>query len=127
MLGAKNVAAMIAVRDLDVARRFYEDTIGLSAVQESPETVVYKSGDGFVVVYPSQYAGTNKATAAAWSAGSDFDAVIDDLRGKGVAFEHYDELPGVTREGDVHKFDDGKAAWFRDPDGNILSIVDQAM
>jgi catechol 2,3-dioxygenase-like lactoylglutathione lyase family enzyme len=126
MLGSKNVAAMLAVCDLAAARSFYENTLGLTAVEEGDDAVVYKSGDGFAVVYPSQYAGTNKATAAAWSVGEDFDRILDDLRGKKVQFEHYD-LPGTTREGDVHTFGEIRAAWFKDPDGNILSIVDPPM
>jgi catechol 2,3-dioxygenase-like lactoylglutathione lyase family enzyme len=127
MLGGKNVAAMLAVRDLGAARDFYENTLGLTPVQESADAVVYQSGSGFAVVYPSQYAGSNKATAASWSVGGDFDSVLDGLRSKGVAFEHYDDLPGVSRDGDVHLFDDIRGAWFKDPDGNILSIIDQQM
>ena len=57
--------------------------------------------------------------------GGNFDAVIDDLRGKGVDFEHYDDLPGTTRDGDIHTMDGMRGVWFKDPDGNILSIVDQ--
>lgn len=127
MLGGKNVAAMLAVRDLGAARDFYENTLGLTAVQESADAVVYQCGSGFAVVYPSQYAGTNKATAAGWSVGGDFDSILDGLQAKGVAFEHYDDLPGVSRDGDVHTFDGLRGAWFKDPDGNILSIIDQQM
>ena len=79
-----------------------------------------------MLVYPSEYAGTNKATAAAWAVGDDFDAIVEELRSKGVSFEHYD-LPDTTREGDVHIADDFKAVWFKDPDGNILNLVNQTM
>ena len=75
-----------------------------------------------VLVYASEYAGTNQATAASWAVGDDLDAIVDDLRGKGVAFEHYDDLPETTREGDVHVMGDFKAVWFKDPDGNILNL-----
>ena len=53
--------------------------------------------------------------------------IVDDLRAKGVSFEHYDDLPDTTRDGDVHSFGDSKGVWFKDPDGNILSLVNQAM
>jgi hypothetical protein len=73
-------------------------------------------------VYKSQYAGTNKATAVTWTVGEELDDIVRALKGKGVRFEHYD-LPGMTRKGDVHVAGEMKAAWFKDPDGNILSLV----
>jgi hypothetical protein len=80
-----------------------------------------------VLVYLSNYAGTNQATAATWAVGDDFDSIVESLRGKGVTFERYDDLPDTTREGDVHLIGDLKAVWFKDPDGNILNLVNQAM
>jgi hypothetical protein len=86
--------------------------------------VIYRSGNTRVLVYASEYAGTNEGTAASWTVGGDFDAILDELRNKGVTFEHY-ALPGTTREGDVHVMGDLRAAWFKDPDGNILNVVSQ--
>jgi catechol 2,3-dioxygenase-like lactoylglutathione lyase family enzyme len=126
MLGSKNAAATLAVSDLDRARDFYENTLGLEAVQEPPGAILYKSGDSVVLVYPSEYAGTNQATAASWAVGDDFDQIVQDLKSKGVTFEQYD-LPETTREGDVHLMGDFKAVWFKDPDGNILNLIDQTM
>jgi len=126
MLGGKDAGATLAVSDLQRARDFYESTLGLTAVQEQPGGVLYKSGNSLVLVYPSEYAGTNKATAAAWAVGEDFDAIVEELRSKGVSFEHYD-LPDTRREGDVHITEDFKAVWFKDPDGNILNLVNQTM
>lgn len=127
MLGDKNVAAALAVSDMQRAREFYEGTLGLEPLQEDPGSVLYRSGTSVVLVYPSEYAGTNRATAAAWAVGDDFDAVVEGLRGKGVTFERYDDLPDVTREGDVHLIGDSKGVWLKDPDGNILSVVDMQM
>lgn len=124
MLGKHDVGATIAVSDLSVARPFYEEALGLEVSMEMGDAVIYSSGSSRLLVYRSEYAGTNKATAATWSAGPDFDEVIGDLDGKGVPFEHYD-LPGTTREGHVHTMDGMRGVWVRDPDGNILSIVDQ--
>ena len=126
MLEGKDAGATLAVSDLQRARDFYENTLGLALVQEQPGGILYKSGNSVVLVYPSEYAGTNKATAAAWAVGDDFDAIVEELRSKGVSFEHYD-LPDTTREGDVHIADDFKAVWFKDPDGNILNLVNQTM
>lgn len=123
MLGDKDAAANIAVKDLEKAKKFYEDTLGLTQVDaEGQEVIVYKSGNTKVNVYRSQYAGTNKATAVTWMVGEDIEGVVKQLKAKGIAFEHYDML-GVTREGDVHVAGNMKVAWFKDPDGNILNIA----
>jgi catechol 2,3-dioxygenase-like lactoylglutathione lyase family enzyme len=127
MLGGKNVAAALAVSDLDRARTFYEGTLGLESMQEDPGSILYRSGTSMVLVYTSEYAGTNRATAATWAVGHDFDGIVEGLRAKGVAFERYDDLPDVVREGDVHLIGDFKGVWLKDPDGNILSLVNMAM
>ena len=126
MLGGKDAAATLAVSDLDQARQFYENILGLTPLQEPPGAVLYKSGNSVVLVYPSEFAGTNQATAATWAVGDDFDAIVEDLRSKGVTFEQYD-LPDMTREGDVHRLGDSRAVWFKDPDGNILNLIDETM
>ena len=122
LLGDRPAIANIAVKDLDVAREFYEDTLGLAPVgDEGNEVIMFRSGDSTINVYRSEYAGTNKATALTWDVGSDLEQVMDALHAKGVAFEHYD-MPGLTREGDVHVAGSLKVAWFKDPDGNILNV-----
>ncbi len=122
MLGDKDAAANIAVRDLETAKRFYQNTLGLAQVSvEGQEAIVFKSGNSTVIVYRSQYAGTNQATAITWVVGEDIEEVVQQLKAKGITFEHYD-MPGVTREGDFHVAGDMKVAWFKDPDGNILNI-----
>jgi catechol 2,3-dioxygenase-like lactoylglutathione lyase family enzyme len=129
MLGDSPSIATIAVKDINAASRFYEDTLGLSRLEGSPDpsAVMYRTGNSAVLVYQSSYAGTNQATYASWAVGDDIEEVIDGLKSKGVSFEQYDNLPGVTREGDVHVMDGLKSAWFKDPDGNILNIVNQSM
>ena len=123
MMGDKEAMATIAVRDLAKARAFYEGKLDLKVADtEGSEVVAYASGKSKVLVYVSQYAGTNKATAATWNVGEDVEKIVQALKAKGVSFEHYD-MPGVTRKGDVHVTGDVRVAWFKDPDGNILSIV----
>jgi catechol-2,3-dioxygenase len=122
MLADKDVMATIAVKDLGVAKRFYEGTLGLKPMNsQQPEVVTYKSGNSVVLVYKSRYAGTNQATALTWVAGADVPTLVRELKDKGVKFEHYD-MPGFILEGDVHVGHGMKVAWFKDPDGNILSI-----
>ena len=122
MLGDTNAVATLAVKDLGKAARFYEETLGLSrAGTEDDEVIMFESGDTTINVYRSSFAGTNKATALTWAV-DDVDDVVRTLKRKGVKFEHYD-LPDTRREGDVHVSGDMKVAWFKDPDGNILSVA----
>jgi catechol 2,3-dioxygenase-like lactoylglutathione lyase family enzyme len=123
MLQGKDAAATLAVSDLDRARGFYENTLGLTAVYEDPGGILDKSGNSVILVYPSEFAGTNQATAATWAVGDDFDAIVSGLAESGTTFERYDDLPETTRDGDVHTLGDLKAVWFKDPDGNILNLV----
>jgi len=125
MLGKINAAANIAVRDIAVARKFYEDTLGLAQVDaEGDEVIVMKSGDTLINVYRSQFAGTNKATAVTWTVGDKIEDIVGALRAKGVAFQHYD-MPDTKLEGDIHVGHGMKVAWFKDPDGNILNLIDR--
>jgi catechol 2,3-dioxygenase-like lactoylglutathione lyase family enzyme len=122
MLANENAVATLAVTDLARAKQFYEGKLGLTPIDsEGDEVVVFKCGDTKINVYRSRYAGTNAATALTWSV-NDVDATVRELKDKGVSFEHYD-MPGVKQQGDIHVAGDMKAAWFKDPDGNILSVV----
>ena len=122
MLGKAAATPMIAVKDLDRARKFYEDTLGLSEVDDFGEGFMLKSGETTFNVYRSEFAGTNKATALTF----DVDDIGDEVRAlkdKGIAFEHY-ELEGLTPKGDIYEGEGMKTAWFKDPDGNILSLME---
>ena len=123
MLSDKDAAANIAVKNLETARKFYQDTLGLTQVgAEGQELIVFRSGNSSINVYQSQYAGTNQATAVTWVVGENVEDVVQALKAKGVTFEHYD-MPDMKREGDVHIAGNMKVTWFKDPDGNILNIV----
>jgi catechol 2,3-dioxygenase-like lactoylglutathione lyase family enzyme len=123
MLSDKDAMVTIAVKDMKAAGRFYEETLGLKPVRDAqPGSLVYKGGSGTIFVYESTYAGTNQATAVTWIVGKDLEKIVEDLRAKGVRFEHYD-LPNTTRQGDVHVSGDNKLAWFKDLDGNIHALA----
>src|SRR5688572_8243150 len=115
--------ATVAVKDIKAARKFYEGTLGLKVIDgEEPSALAFKTGSGRLLVYESQFAGTNKATAATWTVGVDVEDLVRSLKAKGVVFEHYD-FPGMKRTGDLHVAGDMKVAWFKDPDGNIHSLI----
>ena len=121
MLTDRDAVATVAVKNLETAKRFYETTLGLTKEMENEEVIAFKTGRSRLFVYRSQYAGTNKATAATWVA-EEVDDLVRTLKSRGVNFEHYD-LPNMTRQGDIHVAGTMRAAWFKDPDGNIFSLV----
>jgi catechol 2,3-dioxygenase-like lactoylglutathione lyase family enzyme len=123
MLKSANVMPTVAVKDLAAARQFYTGKLGLEATDSGePGVLALRSGDSMLMVYESQYAGTNQATAATWSVGQEIDNIVRDLKARGVSFEHY-EMPDTRLEGDIHVSGDMKVAWFKDPDGNILCLA----
>ena len=123
MLNDSNATATIAVKDIETAKRFYESVVGLTPMPATePGVVPFRTGTTSILVYESQFAGTNKATAATWEVGDELERVVESLKAKGVTFEHYD-MPGVTRTGDIHGTGQSRVAWFKDPDVNILAVV----
>ena len=121
MLSDKDAVATVAVKNLESARKFYEQTLGLTKVIENEEVLAFKSGRSTLFVYRSKYAGTNKATVVTWVADAVED-IVKTLKARGVRFEHY-ALPNLTRQGDLHVAGTMKTAWFKGPDGNIFSVV----
>ncbi len=125
MLGEKTSSANIAVKDLEIAKNFYENTLGLKKIDTfEDEVIVYKSGNSSIVVYRSEFAGTNKSTCVTWAVGDDIENIVSDLKNKGVRFEHYD-IPNTRLNGDIHIDGSMKVVWFKDPDGNILNLINQ--
>lgn len=122
MLGKADATPMLAVKDLDRARQFYEENLGLKEVDDFGEGFMLKSGDTQVSVYRSEFAGTNKATALTFDV-EDIEDEVRALRDKGITFERYN-LEGLTTKGDIYEGEGMKTAWFKDPDGNILSLIE---
>ncbi len=120
MLKNFDVAPALAVKDLDRAKQFYGGTLGFTVKKEMADGVMYESGKTHFLIYPSQFAGTNQATYMGWEV-DNIEAVVEDLKSKGVTFEEYD-FPGLKTENGIAVLGDVKAAWFKDTEGNILSI-----
>lgn len=124
MLTNTDAIATVGVRDMAAARQFYGEVLELredDSCSHYPDFLTYRSGAVRVLVYQSRYAGTNQATAITWDVGDRLEQVVAALGAKGVRFEHYD-MPGMRLEGDIHVADGMKAAWLKDPDGNVLSL-----
>ena len=123
MLAKADAMPMIAVKDIDRARKFYEDTLGLETKEAmGGEVLEVKSGETVINVYRSEHAGTNKATALTFAV-DDIEAEVRELKDKGIFFEQYD-MPGLERQGDLYVAEGMKTTWFKDPDGNILSLFE---
>jgi len=121
MLENIDAVAVLPVKDLVSARKYYQETLGLKEEEESLGGVMFRSGNSKIFVYETKEAGTNKATALSWVV-KDLRAVVDELKSKGVKFERYD-MPDVEVEDSIHKMGDMESAWFVDPFGNIFSIA----
>jgi len=124
-LSKYRVVAGIAVSDMEMAREFYEGKLGLSRSAGPEDNRAYEcAGETIMHAYLSPaHAGKSTATLASWYV-HDIESVVDELVLKGVVFEHYDEGPIVTDDKGIATFDGGaKVAYFRDPDGNTLSVA----
>ena len=124
MLNDSKVTANVPAADLERARRFYADTLGLTPEMESDEGLVYKTAGGTTFfVYLTEFAGQAGHTIAQWHV-EDIETEVKDLQTKGLSFEHYD-MPGVTWAGDIASIPEmGRAAWFKDSEGNIMCLDD---
>lgn len=120
MLNQSRVFATVAVKDIEEARTFYSQTLGLNQTDENPGGITYESGGGKLFVYQSPTAGTGQATCASWEV-DDVPAVVADLQAKGVVFDTYPDSP-MQWDGVIASMGDMKAAWFKDPSGNILAV-----
>jgi catechol 2,3-dioxygenase-like lactoylglutathione lyase family enzyme len=126
MLSECMIAANAGVKDLKQAQSFYEDVLGLKAGQTVGEDdeggVMYECGGGTMLfVYETPSGGTNQATTASWKV-NDLEQAMQELKDKGVEFEDYD-LPGLKTENGVATWGENeRAAWFKDPDGNIFCL-----
>ena len=125
MLRNYPIGATIPAADIARARKFYEETLGLVPERVAPDGVSYESGGTRFFVYPSQFAGTGKQTVASWEV-DDLDKVATDLRDRGIKFEQYD-FPGLKTDANgIATFGDGRGFWFKDTEGNILSVLQRA-
>ncbi len=127
MLQNQPMYAYIPARDVARARKFYEDKIGLKPKQEIAGGVSYElGGKTAAFLYDAgDSAGTSKASQAFWKV-DDVEKEVANLKSRGIQFEHYgaDEIGGMTMQGDIAVGGGGKAAWFKDSEGNIMALIE---
>jgi predicted enzyme related to lactoylglutathione lyase len=124
MLERAQCAAQMPASDFARAKKFYQEKLGLKLSQDMGEGGArFDAGNGtFLWVYPSQFAGTNQATAIGFEV-ENVEKAVEDLSGKGITFEQYD-LPGLKTDANgVAEGEGFKGAWFKDTEGNIIALA----
>lgn len=121
MLQKSPMYAYIPAKDVDRARRFYEQKLGFQPKAEIAGGVVYDCAGGTsCFLYPTPNAGTSQASQAFWQV-ADIESEVAELKKRGVAFEDYG-MPGQDANGIVNE-GGAKAAWFKDTEGNIMAVI----
>jgi predicted enzyme related to lactoylglutathione lyase len=127
MLNTSKVMANIPASDIGRARDFYADKLGVAPEKELPgDVLVYRTTGGTEFqIYRTDYAGQAGHTIAQWHV-ANIESEVHDLKAKGVTFETYD-MPGVRWEGEIASMEGmGRAAWFKDSEGNTMCIDEMA-
>ena len=126
MLADSDVSATIPATDLARAKDFYREKLGLEPSREVEfgGGYFYATGNTEFLLYPSTFAGTNQATAASFRV-DDVDAVVAELKGRGLVFEEYDFGEIKTVDSIMTTPDGSRGAWFKDSEGNILSVFQE--
>ena len=121
MLTTAPIRAYIPVSNLQRARRFYEQTVGLEPGEEYGGGVIYTCGGAEVFMYPTPNAGTSRASQAFWQV-ADVEREVAQLKARGVVFEEYD-MPAMKTVGGIATGGGAKAAWFKDTEGNTMAVI----
>lgn len=129
MLENSQVSTRIPATDLARAKQFYADKLGLHPVEERPGGLRYRCGSGSFSLFQSNGAASGSHTQMAWEV-EDIEAIVAELRSRGVVFEEYD-LPGLKTTNGIADIEGNypssratgeRGAWFRDSEGNLLGI-----
>ena len=121
MLPNLEAHATLPAADIERARKFYTEKLGFTADTSMPGGIVFRSKNSWFLVYPTQYAGTAQHTLLGWET-QNIEQDVKELRVRGVDFEEYDS-PDLKTVNSVAMMGPNKAAWFKDSEGNILSLI----
>ena len=122
MLKDSAIMAVLPAKDINRAKDFYRDKLGLEPSETIEDSLMYRCGNGTsFLIYQTDNAGTAKNTQMGWES-DNLERDMEELRSRGVTFEDYD-FPGLKTENGVATMDEGKSAWFRDSEGNFLCIT----
>lgn len=123
----RSAVPTLPAADIERARQFYQDVVGcLVGEGEEDGSIKVHVGETWIMVYPSEFAGTNQATAVGFGV-DDIAASVADLRDRGVQFEEYDFGEMKTEDGILTMPNGQKGAWFKDTEGNIVGLFEGDM
>lgn len=122
-LANSDVYATIPAQDLERAKSFYADKLGLKPSEEGPEGLRYRCGKGEFLLFQSTGTASGSHTQLGWDV-ADLEAAVSELRGNGVVFEEYD-LPGFKTVNGIADIEGERGAWFKDSEGNLLALGEQ--
>jgi catechol 2,3-dioxygenase-like lactoylglutathione lyase family enzyme len=126
MLDRFPIHATVAASDIERAKAWYRDKLGLEPKKEVMGNLWFEFAPGtWLLVYQTEAAGTARNTQAGWTV-EDLPAVVAELRGRGVVFEEYDFGEIKTEDGIMTVTDMGSSAWFKDSEGNIFELSQPA-
>jgi catechol 2,3-dioxygenase-like lactoylglutathione lyase family enzyme len=121
VLGDHPIRATIPATDMARARVFYADTLGLKVVEENPEGIEFESGGVRFGIFPTRATAGSGATVATWEV-QDLEAEVSELQSRGVQFDEYD-LPDFKTVNGIAEIEGFRGSWFKDTEGNVLSLV----
>lgn len=121
MLAGYDLLTTLPASDVERAKRFFAEKLGLTPFFEDPGGAHYRSGSSYFDIYPTPSAGQAPHTLVGWVV-DDVDRVVEELRGRGVVFEDYD-LPGLKTVNGIADLPTERTAWFKDSEGNILAVT----
>jgi catechol 2,3-dioxygenase-like lactoylglutathione lyase family enzyme len=120
-LGDFPAHATLPVSDMERAKNWYREKLGLTPKEEDEGGAYYETGGSSFGLFTTPYAGTAKNTQMEWSV-KDVGAIVAELKARGVTFEHFD-MPGIEWDGDIAKMGPFLGCWFKDSEGNTLALT----
>jgi len=122
MLTERRAHTTLPVVDLDRARAFWEGTLGFAPFELRPGAALYRTGEGSVFALSRGSSAASGATTQMAFSVPDVEAEVAELKERGVVFEEYD-FPSLTTVGGIGRIGSGRAAWFKDPEGNLIGVL----
>ena len=126
MLSDSKAFSGFSVNDIEAARTFYADTLGLEVSEANGMLTLHLAGDRPTLVYPKGEGHVPASYTILNFPVDDIDATVADLTARGVSFEKYEGTPMATDEAGIFRKGGPLIAWFSDPAGNVLSVIQQS-
>jgi catechol 2,3-dioxygenase-like lactoylglutathione lyase family enzyme len=121
MISQREFHATIPAQDLNRAKQFYAEKLGLQPESETPGGLIYRCKDSWFTLFPSRGASNGQFTQAGWTT-DNIEADVAELKARGLVFEEYD-YPTLKTVNSIAVTGPSRAAWFKDSEGNLLGLI----